>query len=138
MSLVRIYSRRANYGAFISYRRTGHWLFTQLLLPALFAATDASPSHEKARIVTVSSAASYLIDSLDFDAFVDGPARTKYDTNELYCKSKFVRRMGILPIVFNDRPGCRVTLLLRTNSRGGTATRSCPPVSIRELFALIL
>ncbi|KAH8981077.1 NAD(P)-binding protein [Lactarius akahatsu] len=30
----------------------GHWLFTQLLLPALFAATDASPSHEKARVVT--------------------------------------------------------------------------------------
>ena len=111
MSLVRIYPRRANYGAFISYRDIGHWLFTQLLLPALFAATDASPSHEKARIVTLSSSANYLTDCLDFDAFVDSPARTKYDADELYCKSKFVRRTEILLTTFNDRAGCRVTLL---------------------------
>ncbi|KAH9053027.1 hypothetical protein EDB87DRAFT_1654800, partial [Lactarius vividus] len=32
-------------------RCPGHWLLTELLLPALFAATDASPSHEKARVV---------------------------------------------------------------------------------------
>ena len=126
-SLVRIYPRRANCGTFINYCPTGPWLFTQLLLPALFAATDASPSHEKARIVTVSSAANYLTNGLDFDAFVDGPARTKYDADELYCKSKFVRRTEILPIVFN-RAGCRVTLLLRASFRGGTATRSCQPV----------
>jgi hypothetical protein len=91
-SLVRVYPRRANCEAFISYHYIGHWLFTQLLLAALFAATDASPSHEKARIVTLSSAASYLTDSLDFDAFVDGPGRTKYHVNDLYSKSKFVRR----------------------------------------------
>ena len=101
-SLVRIYSRRAKCGALITYHNIGHWLFTQLLLPALFAATDASSSHEKARIVTVSSAASYLTDSLDFDAFADGPGRTKYDTNELYCKSKFVRRTEIISTVFDD------------------------------------
>ena len=91
-SLVRIYRRRANCGAFISYCHIGHWLFTQLLLPALFAATDASPSHEKARIVTVSSVAGYLTDSLDFDAFVDSPGRTKYTSGVLYNKSKYVRR----------------------------------------------
>jgi len=67
----------------------GHWLFTQLLLPALFAATDASPSHEKARIVTVSSLANYITKGLDYDAIADGPARLKYKTWEMYNKSKF-------------------------------------------------
>jgi NAD(P)-dependent dehydrogenase (short-subunit alcohol dehydrogenase family) len=67
----------------------GHWLFTHLLLPALLAATEASPSHEKARIVMVSSSASYLTKGLDFDAIADGPERTKYGVWELYNKSKF-------------------------------------------------
>jgi retinol dehydrogenase-12 len=70
----------------------GHWLFTQLLLPALFAATDASSTHEKARVVTVSSSASYLTAGLDFDAMTDSPERTKYSEFELYNKSKFVRK----------------------------------------------
>ena len=78
-------------------RCAGPWLFTQLLLPALFAATDASPSHEKARIVTVSSSSNYLTKGLDFDAFADGPERTQYSEMELYQKSKFVRRTEILP-----------------------------------------
>ncbi|KAI0302872.1 NAD(P)-binding protein [Multifurca ochricompacta] len=67
----------------------GHWLFTQLLLPALFAATDASPTQEKARVVTVSSSANYLTKGLDFEAFVDGPKRRTYEIWELYNKSKF-------------------------------------------------
>ncbi|KAI9442859.1 NAD(P)-binding protein [Lactarius psammicola] len=67
----------------------GHWLFTVLLLPALLAATDASPSHEKARIVTVSSSANYLTKGLDFDGIADGPGRTQYNEWELYNKSKF-------------------------------------------------
>jgi retinol dehydrogenase-12 len=76
----------------------GHWLFTKLLLPALFAATDASSSHEKARIVTVSSSANYLTKGIDFDAIVDGPERIKYGEWELYNKSKFVRRTELLLI----------------------------------------
>ncbi|KAN0135034.1 NAD(P)-binding protein [Lactarius tabidus] len=67
----------------------GPWLFTKLLAPALIAATDASPSHEKARIVTVSSSANYLTNGLDFYAIADGPERTKYSELELYNKSKF-------------------------------------------------
>jgi len=67
----------------------GPWLFTQLLLPALFAATDASPSHEKARVVMVSSAANYLTKGLDFDAIADSPGRLKYNEWEWYNKSKF-------------------------------------------------
>ncbi|KAN0136159.1 hypothetical protein V8E53_006019 [Lactarius tabidus] len=61
----------------------GPWLFTKLLLPALIAATDASPSHEKSRIVVVSSSADYLTKGLDFYAIADGPERTKYSELEL-------------------------------------------------------
>ena len=57
----------------------------------LFAATEASPSHEKARVVTVSSAVNYVTKGLDFDAIVDGPGRTRYNEWKLYNKSKFVR-----------------------------------------------
>jgi len=67
----------------------GHWVFTLQLLPALFAATDASRTYEKARVVTVSSSANYLTNELDFEAFADGPGRKKHNTWELYYKSKF-------------------------------------------------
>ncbi|KAH9991367.1 NAD(P)-binding protein [Russula vinacea] len=56
----------------------GHWLFTKLLLPALLAVTDASPTREKARVVTVSSGAT----------ITDGSKRRKYDPWNLYFKSK--------------------------------------------------
>ena len=87
-------------------RCAGHWLFTQMLLSALFAATDASSSHEKARIVTVSSSANYFTTGLDFDAIVDGPGRTKYGEWELYSKSKFVRKTFSYsqPCFFSDPP----------------------------------
>ena len=75
-----------------------------MLLPALFAATNASPSHEKARVVTVSSSASYSTTGIDFDAIADGPERTKYGEWELYNKSKFVRRTKILPTFFLTDP----------------------------------
>ena len=79
-------------------------MFTQLLLPGLVAATDASPSHEKARVVTVSSVANYLASGLDFDAIADGPGRTKYATHELYYKSKFVSRIEILALFLVAKP----------------------------------
>jgi retinol dehydrogenase-12 len=68
-----------------------------MLLSALFAATDASSSHEKARIVTVSSSANYLTTGVDFAAIADGPRRTKYGEWELYHKSKFVRKTYSYP-----------------------------------------
>ena len=80
------------------------------MLPALFAATDASPFHEKARIVTVSSSASLLTNGLDFDAIADGPERKKYGEWELYNKSKFVRETNIFDVCIY-RPACRVMLL---------------------------
>jgi retinol dehydrogenase-12 len=100
----------------------GPWLFTQLLLPALFAATDASPSHEKARIVTVSSAAIYLTSSLDFDAIADGPGRNKYIVHDMYNKSKFgnvvvarelARRYGDKIVSTSLHPGTVRTELVR-------------------------
>ena len=116
---------------------TGHWLFTQLLLPALFAATDASPSQEKARVVTVSSFANHLTTGLDFDAITDGPERTKYGEWELYNKSKFVCRTILLLISLFADPSRRVTLLWRASWRGGTATRLCPRASIQVIFVRI-
>ena len=80
---------------FTNWRFVGHWLFTTLLLPALFAATDTSPTHEKARVVTVSSSANYLTKGLDFEAFEDGPQRRQYNIWELYNKSKFVGRFAL-------------------------------------------
>ncbi|KAI0058525.1 NAD(P)-binding protein [Artomyces pyxidatus] len=67
----------------------GHFLFTQLLLPAVFAATENSPTHEKARIVTTSSSANYLTNSIDYNIIVDGPARRKHAPFPLYNRSKF-------------------------------------------------
>jgi len=77
-----------NYDTQFGTNVMGHWLFTELLLPALLAATDASPTHEKARVVTVSSSANYLTKGIDFEAIADGPKRRKLDTWGLYYNSK--------------------------------------------------
>ena len=67
----------------------GHHFFTQLLLPALLAGTEHSG--EKSRVVTVSSAASYMGPGIDFDTFVDGKKRRWTPSEILYCQSKLVR-----------------------------------------------
>ncbi|KAH9037558.1 NAD(P)-binding protein [Lactarius hengduanensis] len=111
----------------------GHWLLTELLLPALFAATDASPSHEKARVVTVSSVVNYLTRGLDFDALADGPGRTQYNELDLYKKSKFgnvvvarelARRYGDKIVSTSLNPGNIRTDLLR-HQPGWRAIVSC-------------
>ncbi|KAI0052000.1 NAD(P)-binding protein [Auriscalpium vulgare] len=66
----------------------GHFYFTQLLLPALLAVKAASPTQEKARVVTTSSSAGYLIKDIFWDAIVDGPARRKLEPYPLYHSSK--------------------------------------------------
>ena len=91
--------------------RAGHWLFTKSVLPALLAATDASPTREKARVVTVSSSASYHADGIDFEAIKDGPKRGKYDAWNLYYKSKLVGVYYVIPLIFvTDFVVCRVIL----------------------------
>ncbi|KAI0052001.1 NAD-P-binding protein [Auriscalpium vulgare] len=67
----------------------GHFFLTQLLLPALLAATSASPAHEKARVVTTSSSGSFLTNDVFWDSIVDGPARRKRQPYPLYFSSKF-------------------------------------------------
>lgn len=64
----------------------GHWLFTELLTPALLAGTETSPDHHS-RVVTTSSAAA-MLDTIYFDALKDGPARRKRG-HQLYAQSKF-------------------------------------------------
>ena len=54
--------------------------------------------------MTVSSSANYLTKGIDYDAIVDGPARTKYGEWELYNKSKFVRSPEFLPILSFANP----------------------------------
>ncbi|KAA1473087.1 NAD-P-binding protein [Dentipellis sp. KUC8613] len=92
----------------------GHYLFTKLLLPALFAAT-ASGTHGKARVVTVSSSASYLVNGIDYDTLRDGPhRRSKSDPEKLYYQSKFAnvvvarefaRRYGDKIVSTSTNPG---------------------------------
>jgi len=65
----------------------GHHHFTKLLLPALFAASDTSGA--KSRVVTTSSAASYMTSAFHFDSAVDGPTRRKRGTWDMYNDSKF-------------------------------------------------
>ena len=109
----------------------------KLLLPALFAATDASSSHEKARIVTVSSSANYLTNGIDFDALrmalsgkstVNGSCTTRVNScvEPNYSQSAFLNQL------------CRrVTSWWRASWRGGMVTRSCPQVCIPEIFAQV-
>jgi retinol dehydrogenase-12 len=80
--------------------RAGHWLFTKSVLAALLAATDASPTREKARVVTVSSSASYRANGIDFEAIKDGPKRREYDAWNLYYKSKLVGVYYVIRLMF--------------------------------------
>ncbi|KAI0040862.1 NAD-P-binding protein [Auriscalpium vulgare] len=66
----------------------GHFFFTKLLIPALLAATAASPTHEKARVVATSSSAAYFANDVLWDSIVDGPARRKRQPYPLYFSSK--------------------------------------------------
>ncbi|KAI0687004.1 NAD(P)-binding protein [Earliella scabrosa] len=64
----------------------GHWLLTELLMPALLAGVKTSPDHH-ARVITVSSSGAY-VGSLNFETFKDGPARHKMSPDALYGQSK--------------------------------------------------
>lgn len=68
---------------------TGHWFFTQLLIPQLTAAGSS-------RVVNVSSHGHVLVDGINWDSARDGSARQKMKSLDLYNQSKFVRRMVLL------------------------------------------
>ena len=73
----------------------GHFYFTELLMPTLFAGAQTSPDHH-ARVVTTASMAAYM-QTLEYDTFRDGPARRALGTVKLYNQSKHVSIPIILP-----------------------------------------
>ena len=68
----------------------GHFLLTQLLLPALLKGKETSPDHH-ARVVTTSSSSQYMVDKFTYELVRDGPARKKSTPLDVYNVSKFVR-----------------------------------------------
>ncbi|VDB91328.1 unnamed protein product [Peniophora sp. CBMAI 1063] len=98
----------------------GHHFFTQLLLPALISGTDRTGV--KSRVVTVSSAASYMGPGVDFETFVDGRRRRRTPSELLYCQSKlgnaivsreFARRYGDKLVSICVNPGNLTTSLYK-------------------------
>lgn len=67
----------------------GHYLFTELLLPALEAGAKSSPD-KHSRVMTTSSGGAY-IGELKYDTFRDSRARRKAGNHFLYYQSKLVR-----------------------------------------------
>lgn len=67
----------------------GHWYFTELLLPALQAATRSAPDGY-ARVITTASSGAHLARGVDWDTFREGPARHKLGSNLLCFQSKLV------------------------------------------------
>ncbi|CCM06317.1 uncharacterized protein FIBRA_08569 [Fibroporia radiculosa] len=65
----------------------GHFYFTKLLIPALTAGAESSADH-RARVLTVSSTASYQY-TLNWDSLKDDAVRRKVGTMMLYAQSKF-------------------------------------------------
>ena len=74
---------------------TGHFYFTKLLLPILTSTAKASPDN-KSRVVNISSL-SHIFGGLDFNTFVDGPARRRQSPEQQYGQSKLVRAKVMNP-----------------------------------------
>ena len=86
----RIYAHLDSYVTHI-----GHWLLTELLVPALAAAARSSPDGYS-RVVTTSSAGAYL-NGLYYEAFRESPLRKKLGNKTLYQQSKLVSRfLGLM------------------------------------------
>ncbi|KAI0776358.1 NAD(P)-binding protein [Irpex lacteus] len=66
---------------------TGHWYFTELLLPALLRGRASSPDGY-ARVITTSSSTAYYT-TLDWSTFNNGKARRRLGSRALYSQSKF-------------------------------------------------
>ncbi|KAI1790000.1 NAD(P)-binding protein [Ganoderma leucocontextum] len=64
----------------------GHFYFTELLMPALFAGAKTSPDRH-ARVITTASSGAYL-QTLEYDTLRDGSARRELGTTQLYYQSK--------------------------------------------------
>ncbi|KAI0723642.1 NAD-P-binding protein [Fomitopsis betulina] len=121
----------------------GHFLFTELLMPALFAAAQNSPDHH-ARVITTSSSAA-LCGHIDFASIRDGPARRRYSKEALYAQSKLANVVVAREVArrYADRgiislsvdPGSIYTDLLRHYEQAhgieGAVTRVFAPLVLR-------
>lgn len=80
----------------------GPYFLTVLLMPALLAGARAS-ADGKARIVNTASIM-HRMGGIDFNTFIDGPARAKFGEFALYCQSKNVSPISWKLILFNANP----------------------------------
>lgn len=126
------FTRTSWVSGFVQYRNrqlilgpcAGHFYLTTLLLPTLLS-TAKTNEDGKARVVNTASSAHYVAraDPLNFDTFIDGSARWKYTTEDMYCQSKFV---CVTLFDFVSWGSCQVcnyarpTSSSQTNSRDGT------------------
>jgi retinol dehydrogenase 12 len=105
----------------------GHYYFTMLLMPALLAGTITS-GDGKARVVNTSSS-THMFSNMNFDTFMDGPARKKVGPQTLYSQSKHVRAVQFVRdmICLMCWPCCRAWSCGRLSSRDAMVTRElCP------------
>jgi retinol dehydrogenase-12 len=65
----------------------GHWLFMQLLMPALERGALSSPD-QRSRVVHTSSLAIYAGATISFDTLIPGPARNRKSRMDLHKQSK--------------------------------------------------
>ena len=72
---------------------TGHFLFTQLLVPALTAGKETSPDHHS-RIIWLSSFGSYM-STIRWNTLKDTPQRKKAGAMLMYFQSKLVQFMHL-------------------------------------------
>ena len=116
---------------------TGHFYFTELLMPALFAGKETSPDGH-ARIVTTSSMAAYLDNKIYWDTLVDGPKRKKLGQQGLYIQSKFVRFWTCcLPLLSADERNDSQTSSSPAKSHRDTGTRAfCRCLAIQVKFII--
>lgn len=80
---------------------TGHFYFTNLLIPALVAGSKSSQDG-KARVVTLSSLAAYMTGPFDLELAKDTPKRKKVSLIQLYGQSKIVRLLAYFHILFSQ------------------------------------
>lgn len=108
----------------------GPYLFTTLLMPALLAGANAS-ADGKARIINTASIM-HQLGGIDFNTFIDGPARVKFGELAIYCQSKNVSPMSRKCImldanVFATGYGCVFPGACAPVWRSGNCIYCCQP-----------
>jgi hypothetical protein len=110
----------------------GHWYFTELLMPALLAASSAEA---KSRVITVSSNGAYMARNISHATLTDGEARRRMSHFLLYPQSKLVSTFHwhTLQLIYYNNRGM---YSLHVNSPVDMATRSYPSHSTQVVSTL--